>query len=111
MIQNYNELSKQNETHFNLRVFTDKETLKYMIQKFALFNDPDVDEVFEDRKMSGVISFKKKHIITLKYMQMLYLTVMIKKSKELLYILATRVQMKSQTLFERKQFLFIASVN
>ena len=77
--------SKQNETHFNLRVFTDKDIIKKIhdTKVYALFNGSDVDEVFEDQKDEWGEKFHTKEthtIITLKYMQMLYLySVMIKK--------------------------------
>tara|TARA_Y100000015_G_C2385656_1_gene87243 strand:- start:354 stop:1118 length:765 start_codon:yes stop_codon:yes gene_type:complete len=107
--------SKQNETHFNLRVFTDKDIIKKIhdaTKVYALFNGSDVDEVFEDQKDEWGEKFhtKETHTITNSQIYANAVFVFCDDQKNLrggTHILATREganEVTKQTLFEQKAF-------
>ena len=54
--------SKQNETHFNLRVYTDPTIIKKIheaTKMYTMFSDDNVDEVFNDR--DGKYNYKEEY--------------------------------------------------
>ena len=60
-----NGLSKQNETHFNLRVYTDPTIIKKIheaTKMYTMFSDDNVDEVFNDR--DGKYNYKEEYSVT-----------------------------------------------
>ena len=60
-----NSPSKQNETHFNLKVYTDLNIIKQIHQTtkvYALFSEDNVDDVFNDR--DGNFNTKEEYTIT-----------------------------------------------
>ena len=57
--------SKQNETHFNLRVYTDPTIIKKIheaTKMYTMFSDDNVDEVFNDR--DGQYHYKDEYSVT-----------------------------------------------
>ena len=57
--------SKQNETHFNLRVYTDPTIIKKIheaTKMYTMFSDDNVDEVFNDR--DGKYNYKEEYSVT-----------------------------------------------
>ena len=60
-----NSPSKQNETHFKLKVFTDKKIIEKIhetTKRFALFTEKYVDKMFKDDHKKGFLSNDKYNV-------------------------------------------------
>lgn len=60
-----NSPSKQNETHFKLKVFTDKKIIEKIhkaTKRFALFTEKYVDKMFKDDEKKGFLSNDKYNV-------------------------------------------------
>ena len=103
--------SKQNETHFNLRVYTDPTIIKKIheaTKMYTMFSDDNVDEVFNDR--DGQYHYKDEYSVTNSQIYANAVFIWCDDTANLrggTHILGARKEasfISKQTLFEQKSF-------